>query len=99
MTALGNAREYAGGFMYWQSPFRRTEGTQEPLCRLYDLGLLREAATHLVHNEVAYLRSGPGPRTDVEAGRLLMNAVHADQRVFTEVPEWIASELGGDDGD
>jgi hypothetical protein len=94
MTALGNALEYAGGFVYFQSGIRRPMEMDETMARLRDLLLLRTAVSELLREELERLCDEQSPATDAVLAKL-QDVTDADAERYQDLRAQLASTLGG----
>lgn len=99
MSARTNAREYADGFVYWQSEIRRTEEISESTSRLRDFMLLRSAVTELLREEVELLCDEQSPATAAALAQLLRNVIEADTEMYQDLTAQLAPIQVGDDGE
>ncbi|POH75193.1 hypothetical protein [Arthrobacter glacialis] len=99
MTAHGNARDYADGFVYFQSSIRRPTEIDETMARLRDLLLLRTAVSELLREEVGLLSYEPSPATDAVLAQLLQDVSEADTEMHQNLTVQLTSAPDGGDGE
>lgn len=99
MTALGNAREYADGFVYFQSGIRRPVEIDETIARLHDLFLLRTAVSELLREEPERLYDEQSPARDAVLAQLLQDVIDADTEMYQDLTAQLASTLDGGGGE